>query len=64
LKKQVNALKVIVRTKDDEITNVKQNTKFAKFAMIEGDYHKLVEDYGLMKQHNEFLQSNLQEYKL
>ena len=61
LKKQVTSLKLIVRAKDEEILGMKQNVKYTKFALLESEYQKKVEEWGIVKQHNEFLQTNLQE---
>lgn len=61
LKKQINSLKIIVKAKDDELNEMKINSKYAKYSMLEQDYHQKIEDYGFLLQHNEFLQTNLEE---
>lgn len=61
LKKQITSLKIIIKTKDEEIEEIKKNTKYAKFSLLEQEYHQKIENYGYLLQHNEFLQNNLEE---
>ena len=61
LKKQITSLKIIIKTKDEEIKEIKKNTKYAKFSLLEQEYHQKIENYGYLLQHNEFLQNNLEE---
>ncbi len=61
LKKQISSLKTIVKAKDEEIEELKKNSKYAKFNLLEQDYHQKIEEYGFLLQHNEFLQTNITE---
>ena len=38
LKKQVNHFKQILKSKDDELSNLKTNSKVAKYQIIENEY--------------------------
>ncbi len=57
----MNSLKLILRAKEDENNLLKQNKTYAKYATLESEYHQKLEEFSYLKQHNEFLQTSMQE---
>lgn len=50
LKKQVNHFKVILKSKDEELTNLKTNSKVAKYQIIENEYKIKSEECFIMRE--------------
>ena len=49
LKNQIQNYKQIISTKDDEINNLKQNTKVSKYSELESEFKQTFEDFNRLK---------------
>lgn len=59
MKKQINKLKITLQMKEEEISNLKSNSKITKYNALENDYLIKVEDYMNIKNSYDILKDNL-----
>jgi len=61
LKNQIQNYKQIISTKDDEINNLKQNTKVTKYSELESEFKQTLDDFNRLKDQYGILNQNFLE---
>lgn len=61
MKNQIQNYKQIISTKDDEINNLKQNTKVTKYSELESEFKQTLDDFNRLKDQYGILNQNFLE---